>query len=110
MESMELHQVLNIQRIILILSISFTVLTLILIIISIVNAERVKVNISKQVKKEKLTFSNEDITLPGIDRKSDKVEKKADRKEEKHDDLLLGQNYTKTSQKKEKSIFDLKDL
>lgn len=110
MESLELQQVLNIQKLFLISSLSFTVLTLVLLIINAITSERVKINLSKQVKKEKITFSNDDITLPTIEKKGDKLEKKDDKKENITVNLFSEDDQRKSSQGGRKSIFDLKDL
>lgn len=112
---MELHYIIAIQKIIFSASIFLTIATAILFILNIYMSEKVKVNLSKQVKKEKITF--DDITLPNLDKKSDS-NNKSDfittdfinkiKTEEKQDFSQKTFSSEKTSTTK--SIFDLKDL
>ncbi|MCS6954728.1 MAG: hypothetical protein NZM44_00010 [Candidatus Calescibacterium sp.] len=105
MEAMELQQVLNIQKITLVLSILFTISTGVLLILNIFMSEKVKVSLSKQVKKEKISFSNEDITLPSFEKTATKQSKSLDTSE-----LSSNVEQKKDTQKERKSMFDLKDL
>ncbi|MCX7759441.1 MAG: hypothetical protein N2169_07555 [bacterium] len=105
MEAMELHQVLNIQKIALVLSMLFTISTVLLLVLNVFMSERVKVNLSKQVRKEKISFSNEDITLPSFEKTATKQSKSLDTSE-----LLSNVEQKKDTQKERKSMFDLKDL
>ncbi|MCS7243455.1 MAG: hypothetical protein RMJ36_01805 [Candidatus Calescibacterium sp.] len=105
METMELHQVLNIQKIALVLSMLFTISTVLLLVLNVFMSERVKVNLSKQVRKEKISFSNEDITLPSFEKTATKQNKSPDSSE-----LLSKTDQRKDTQRERSSIFDLKDL
>lgn len=113
MESMELNQVLAIQRVLFLASIAFSAATVILFILNFFLSEKVKVNISKQVKKEKITF--DDLAIPNLANKQVEADKKtkATSKSTNPESISLSfDTLEKKEEKKEvkKSMFDLKDL
>ena len=112
MESMELNQVLAIQRVLFLASIAFSAATVILFILNFFLSEKVKVNISKQVKKEKISF--DDLAMPTLEKKEvgDKKIKETSKSTTKESISLSFDVPEKREEKKEgrKSIFDLKDL
>ncbi|MFN3477892.1 MAG: hypothetical protein ACK4ZM_00800 [bacterium] len=134
MESLELLQILSFQKIALISVFVFTVSTIILIILNIFMAEKVKVNLAKQVKKEKISFSNEGLgsllddvqskqtSSPSIKSKESSASKFTEKSVEKSSDksenitlsldegISLQEKPKKQEKKRESSIFDLKDL
>ncbi|MFN4219374.1 MAG: hypothetical protein ACK4GJ_00435 [bacterium] len=120
MESLELLQVLFFQKIALISIFIFATSTIILVILNIFTAEKVKVNLAKQVKKEKISFSNEDLgsVFGNFDEVQSKQTSSPSVKSKESSNITLGldegvslQEESKKSEKKrESSIFDLKDL
>lgn len=111
MESMELNQVLAIQRILFLGSFIFSVVTVVLFILNFFLSEKVKVNISKQVKKEKITF--DDLTMPNLEKKEveDKKTKETSKSNTKESISSFGIPEKKEENKEgRKSMFDLKDL
>lgn len=109
MQSLELEQILMIQKILWSSFILFTVSTVVLFILNIFMAERVKVSVGKQAKKEKITFSSEDVSLPSSEETSEKTSSPKPHTSSK---LTETKDSTKDTPSKSSrsSIFDLKDL
>ena len=111
MESLEISQVLLFQKISFLSIIIFALGTIILFFMNMFLSEKVRVNLSKQVKKEKITFSNEDIDINISSQSKENLNTKESLKIQDSLNLSdLSNTKSKTDKRKTSSIFDLKDL
>ncbi|MEN3014821.1 MAG: hypothetical protein ABDH21_02000 [bacterium] len=104
MESLELDQVLSIQRMLFMSAVSISIITVIWAILNYFMSEKVKVSLSKRTKKEKISLSE---SFAKSSKDSSVTIHKSSQKTNTSEN---NQDLTETRATRRQSIFDLKDL